>query len=353
MLQYLSPRLRAEVAEYLNAQLLRDVWLFHSCSDEVKESVALMLQPVYYGQNQVIFEEGAPALEMYFIKMGEVGVYCNFQAKGSEQKVDGKRSPRAAKDAKSIPEKKEDNGGVTAITVLGKGTFFGEAALIDEDGVRNATLKTLSPCELLLLERSKFLRVVKDYPKFYNEIEAVASKRRKRMQIIRKKKMRSNKGKKAIGKLRNVVAAAAKRKTQAQEMLNRWFKAVVNGDQAAVTAMVKKKPFLVDTRQRTGTKGAALHIAVETKSVAMIKLLLDLGANLEATDGKGRNPLELSTSAEVENFLKFYSNNGKDAENADVMDVENDPTVVDANDLESILEADEEAEEETSLNIRK
>ena len=187
VLQYLSPRLRAEVAEYLNAHLLRDVWLFHSCSDEVKESVALMLQPVYYGQNQVIFEEGAPALEMYFIKMGEVGVYCNFQAKGSEQKVDGKRSPRAAKDAKSIPEKKEDNGGVTAITVLGKGTFFGEAALIDEDGVRNATLKTLSPCELLLLERSKFLRVVKDYPKFYNEIEAVASKRRKRMQIIRKK----------------------------------------------------------------------------------------------------------------------------------------------------------------------
>ena len=335
VLQYLSPALRAEVADHLNAQLLNDVWLFSNCDDRLKESMSLMLVPVYYGQNQVVFEEGTPAMEMYFIKMGEVGVYCNFQA-GLDSREE-KRQAEKASSSQSMKLPVRSKSEVTAITVLGQGTFFGEAALIDEDGIRNATLRTLTPCELLVLERSKFLEVAEDHPEFIQEINTVASKRRKRMSIIRKKKLRGAKlkanSKKKVDK--------KKRQTQVVDLLRRWFDAVRASDAAAVSRMVASKKFLIDALELTDEKHTALHIAVTSNDLSMLKLLLDLGANIDAKDGKGRTPLDLETSTEIEDFFKFYTGAGDSMEPKDDS-IELD-SELDAGGLQRILEEDEDS----------
>jgi len=52
-----------------------------------------------------------------------------------------------------------------ALTQLGPGEFFGELALID-GGTRSATVTTLTPCQLFLLDREDFLRLFTGSPPF-------------------------------------------------------------------------------------------------------------------------------------------------------------------------------------------
>ncbi len=44
---------------------------------------------------------------------------------------------------------------------------------------RNASVRTLKPCELLVLDKEKFAAIAKDHPAFSNEVTEVAMKRRK------------------------------------------------------------------------------------------------------------------------------------------------------------------------------
>ena len=49
VLQFLSPALKSELASHLDAELLNGVWLFTNCGKELKQQMALMLRPLYYG----------------------------------------------------------------------------------------------------------------------------------------------------------------------------------------------------------------------------------------------------------------------------------------------------------------
>ena len=96
-----------------------------------------------------VIHEGQIGHEMYFINHGEVQVFSR-------------------KDNKIIEN-------------MESGSFFGELALLDSVR-RTASVKTLTYCELFVLEKSDFSQVMADYPNFADKIEEIAEKRRQENQ---------------------------------------------------------------------------------------------------------------------------------------------------------------------------
>jgi glucose-6-phosphate 1-dehydrogenase len=65
----------------------------------------------------------------------------------------------------------------TRIGLIGEGECFGEMAMLD-DRPRNATVRSLTPCDLLLLDAGDFRRIVDDFPLAEAGFRAVAEGRR-------------------------------------------------------------------------------------------------------------------------------------------------------------------------------
>lgn len=61
--------------------------------------------------------------------------------------------------AEAVREKSD--GEIAVVNSFGPTDFFGELALLDEEGVRTATIKAIQPTECLVLTRWDFLAVLK------------------------------------------------------------------------------------------------------------------------------------------------------------------------------------------------
>ena len=102
-------------------ELLRDVWLFSSCTDDELSRIAGLAQPREVSSGTELFTEGEPGDEFYVIVGGSA-------------------------EARTGDDKLAD---------LTAGSFFGEMALID-GGERTATVVATSPMNLLVLSRNDF-----------------------------------------------------------------------------------------------------------------------------------------------------------------------------------------------------
>jgi hypothetical protein len=70
------------------------------------------------------------------------------------------------------------------ITTLKQGGYFGEMALLSANNRRTASVKALCYCDLFKLARLAFLAILKRFPKFRQEIIAVAEARRRELREI-------------------------------------------------------------------------------------------------------------------------------------------------------------------------
>lgn len=129
--------------ETATASVLSRNSIFGHANPQLLKALSLALQPRFVDGGQTVVKEGDPTQEMYYICRGELEVIdCSGQ--------------RIAK--------------------LGEGDFFGEIGLLF-DQRRNATVRTLGPCDLFILDRADFYRIVKDYPDMEAELRAIAAKR--------------------------------------------------------------------------------------------------------------------------------------------------------------------------------
>ena len=64
----------------------------------------------------------------------------------------------------------------TRLATLGAGNFFGERSLL-RSTARTATVRALSACDLFVLEREDFDRLLKENPRFSEVIREVADRR--------------------------------------------------------------------------------------------------------------------------------------------------------------------------------
>jgi glucose-6-phosphate 1-dehydrogenase len=129
--------------EILNRETLEKVPLFEGADAVFLASLIMALKPVVFQPGDVVIHKGEIGSEMYLISRGEVDV------------IDG-------------------SGKV--IATLGDGSFFGEISLLTS-APRNATIRAKTYCDLFVLDKAEFTRVLRDRPQFLESMLETAQAR--------------------------------------------------------------------------------------------------------------------------------------------------------------------------------
>ena len=129
--------------EVVNREMLDRVPLFRGCEPLFLSQVAIALRPKAAVASEVLIRKGNVGDEMFLICRGEVEVLG-------------------------------DDGRVVA--VLRDGDCFGEIALVFA-ATRTATVRAKSLCDLFVLNKLDFARILKDHPQFAATIDKVARQR--------------------------------------------------------------------------------------------------------------------------------------------------------------------------------
>ena len=129
--------------EVITPEVLEKSPLFKGADPLLLNSIILALRPHDVAQHQTIIQQGDIAGEMYLICRGEVEV---LDASGK------------------------------VVKTLKDGDFFGEIGLLMATP-RTATLRAKTLCDLFVLEKADFSRILQDYPQFAGEIMSVARER--------------------------------------------------------------------------------------------------------------------------------------------------------------------------------
>ncbi len=138
-LESLPENLQTEVALQLKKDAIKKISLFKNTSNEFKREIALLLKPIFLTPGDYIFKAGDYGEEMYFIVNGELNVLTH----------------------------KEDK----LLATLKTGDFFGEIALFKNKS-RTATIQAKTYCDIYVLDKKAFKRVLTKYPEIGIKIEA-------------------------------------------------------------------------------------------------------------------------------------------------------------------------------------
>jgi glucose-6-phosphate 1-dehydrogenase len=129
--------------EVVNRAVLEKVPLFQGANPVFLHGLTLVLRPVVHAAGDDIVRKGELGSELYFVARGEVDVLV-------------------------------DGGGV--LRTLGPGSFFGEKGLI-LSSPRTATVRARTQCDLYVLDRQDFLRVLRDEPAVARQILEICKAR--------------------------------------------------------------------------------------------------------------------------------------------------------------------------------
>jgi CRP-like cAMP-binding protein len=130
------------------ARLLGQVDLFMGLERVTLAKLAAHLEPLFYPSHSIIFRQGEPGDAFYLVASGSVGVYVAAHSRAAE----------------------------TPLKILHVGEPFGEMALLT-NSTRAATIKAETDCEVLRLDRSSFLDLVREHPGVALSIAATLSRR--------------------------------------------------------------------------------------------------------------------------------------------------------------------------------
>src|SRR5262249_43076730 len=129
--------------EVINREVLHRVPLFKDGNPVFLNQVGMALRPEEAGAGQTIIKKGEPGTEMYLLCRGEAGV------------LDGSGAVKAT---------------------LREGDCFGEIALLTS-GPRIATVRAKTLCDLFVLDKSDFCRILREQPQFAHAVTEIAQQR--------------------------------------------------------------------------------------------------------------------------------------------------------------------------------
>jgi voltage-gated potassium channel len=143
ILDELPPKLRADVALFLNAEMIEKVPILKGADRRLLEGLVIELKPRVIIPQEELFCAGDPGDGMYFILRGAIEIVT----------ADG-----------------------AVLATLGPGSFFGEAALVTARP-RNATARAAGYGDVFFLKREAFERVLSHNPGFRQQVNAIAATR--------------------------------------------------------------------------------------------------------------------------------------------------------------------------------
>ena len=144
VIEELPYSLRTKIYLHLHKEIIEKVPLFEGASPELIKDAVMALRSEILPPNEYIIREGHLGHEMYFVQRGEVQAF----------------SEKTGKIYRN----------------MGAGTFFGEIALVLSSR-RTASIKSLTYCELFVLYKEDFDRVLSNYPEFAEEVKRIAEER--------------------------------------------------------------------------------------------------------------------------------------------------------------------------------
>lgn len=145
VLRRLPPKLRSEIALFMNKDVIEKVPLLAGAEQDLVLDVVLQLEPVILTPGERVFHAGEPGDAMYFIQNGTIEIL------GTDGHL---------------------------IATLLPGAFFGETALLTSQP-RNATARAATFCDLFLLRQETFHAVLARYPRFERTVKAAVVERSK------------------------------------------------------------------------------------------------------------------------------------------------------------------------------
>lgn len=141
---------RNMVAELLMPDIilsLKHIEIFEKLSPKDLAAIASVTREIQFSAKHEVISEGEPGETLYLVLEGEVTVI-----------------------------KKQSDGSEIELDRIGADDYFGEMALFEEIP-RTATIRTLSPCRMLVLHKHEFNEIVREYPQIALEICRVLSSR--------------------------------------------------------------------------------------------------------------------------------------------------------------------------------
>lgn len=141
----LSALLRSKIAFAINDSVLNKMPFFAGADHNFLMELALSMRMVCFPPMEEVILEGEIGEEMFFIFRGVVEIV---------------------------------KSGVQ-LGLLGQKQYFGEMAILNQNCLRTATVRTLCFCELRMLTREKFLIALTHYPAMKQRIARIVDKRSK------------------------------------------------------------------------------------------------------------------------------------------------------------------------------
>lgn len=135
ILQSLPDKLKAEIAIHVHFETLRRVKIFEECEAGLLEELVLKLQPQVYSPGDYVCRKGDIGKEMYIIKHGKLEVVAD--------------------------------DGITILTVLTDGGYFGEISILNLSSFgnrRTANVRSVGYSELFCLSKTDLLEAIMEYP---------------------------------------------------------------------------------------------------------------------------------------------------------------------------------------------
>ncbi len=151
LLRGLPISLLTQVSYFLNKEIIEQVPIFKNASQEFIRDIIMNLKPVIYTPGDNIVTYGELGYEMFFIGHGEVEV---MNADGS-----------------------------MIYATLNNGQFFGEIAILLSTP-RTATVRARVYCDLYVLDKETFDRILQRYPDFAKDVEKQAEENRRKLGLI-------------------------------------------------------------------------------------------------------------------------------------------------------------------------
>jgi glucose-6-phosphate 1-dehydrogenase len=130
--------------EAVNRGVIEKVPLFAGCDEMFHHQLAMVLKPDVFAPGDFIIRKGDVGQEMYFVVGGDVDV------------LDGDK----------------------VLATLGPGSNFGETSLLLSE-TRTASIRAKTYCDLFVLDKADFNKVLRDHPQFAKSILEIARTRYK------------------------------------------------------------------------------------------------------------------------------------------------------------------------------
>lgn len=127
--------------------MLKHVRLFANLPEKSLDTLEQLSVLRRYPKNTILFIEGDESTHLYIVKKGKVSA-----------SVAG------------------DDGREVILNYMGEGDYFGELALLDGEP-RSATVRTVTPCEVIAVSRGSFQELLKTNPEFVTLVVAELTKR--------------------------------------------------------------------------------------------------------------------------------------------------------------------------------